>query len=54
MMFDAWKASPGHNANMLRASFREVGFHNCLGTDYEDNETLFMVTTFGYSNQHDV
>lgn len=52
MMFDAWKASPDHNASMIYPIFKEVGFWDAMGVDWDGNPRYFMVTTFGYSNQH--
>jgi uncharacterized protein YkwD len=51
-MFDAWKASPGHNDSMVYPLFKEVGFWDAIGVDWDGNPRYFMVTTFGYSNRH--
>ncbi len=46
--FDAWKASSGHNANMLNSSYRQIGIarHYQAGSQYG----WYWVTDFGMTN----
>lgn len=47
--FAAWRASPGHNANMLGAFYREIG----IARYYRDGSPYgwYWVTTFGTGSQ---
>jgi len=46
--FNAWKNSPGHNANMLGANYKQIGIarFNKPGSQY----TWYWATTFGTTN----
>jgi uncharacterized protein YkwD len=46
--FDAWKASAGHNANMLNASFRQIGIARYY--DASAPYRWYWVTTFSTTN----
>jgi uncharacterized protein YkwD len=45
IVFDAWKASAGHNANMLNSTFKVIGvsFYTLAGSPY----TVYWTTDFG-------
>jgi uncharacterized protein YkwD len=43
--FDAWKASPGHNANMLKPEFKAIGIGRAFSANFDDG--WFWTTTFG-------
>ena len=43
---DAWMNSPGHRANILNASFQEIGIGISQG-QYQGHEAIFVVQMFG-------
>lgn len=43
---DAWLESPTHRANIMKASFTEIGIGMATGT-YKGRETVFVVQFFG-------
>lgn len=45
-VFDAWKASPGHNSNMLGSSYRAIGIGRAC-TSYSKYH-CYWVTDFGF------
>ena len=45
--FDGWKASPGHNANMLKAGFKAIGIDRAY--DADATYKYYWTTDFGGS-----
>jgi uncharacterized protein YkwD len=45
--FDAWKGSPGHNANMLNASYGAIGLSLVINGEGDSHEEWAWANTFG-------